>query len=228
MSVTGWPVPSAIASNSDATAQQIFGLANLELQNLSELLNWPFLEIEYPFSTVIDQAVYLWPDDFRVMLQQSIFNADEYYELKGSCGIEDWNWRKYGMLGNISRQAFRVQYPLGQPAIEIAPPPSQSENMIGVYYTKYFARDNTGASIPLYAQDTDISKIPELYVQMGLMWRFRRAKGLDFSVELAEYNNTIQAQYAKFISQAVVPVGGRRWQDDWPVTNGYVPDHGFG
>ena len=158
---TGWPVLNAIAGSSDATAQQIFAIANTELQALSELFSWPHLEVEYDFNSVANQAVYLWPADFRVLAPQSVFNKNEYFELKGSTGMQFWELLKYGKLGQLNRARFRVVYPLGAPGIELTPAPVGVDALVAVYYTGQYARSSGGASIPLYAVDTDISKIPE-------------------------------------------------------------------
>lgn len=224
---TGWPVLSTIASNSDATAQQIFAIANSELQSLSELFNWPHLEVEYPFNTVANQGVYLWPADFRVLAPQSVFNKSEYYELKGSTGLQYWELLKYGKLGTLAREKFRAVYPLGAPGIEITPAPVGVQSLVAVYYSNQYARDATGVGIASYLNDTDVAKIPERYVQLGVRWRFRRAKGLDFSAELAEYNSTVQTQFAKYTAQGEIRVGGakRRFES---LTNGYIRKDGYG
>jgi len=223
---TGWPVLSTIASNSDATAQQIFAIANGELRALSEMFSWPQLEVEYSFPTVAGQAVYLWPPDFRVLAPQSVFDKNQYYELKGSTGMQFWELLKYGKLSSLGRARFRVTYPLGVPGIEMTPAPTGSTGMVAVYYSKDFARDANGASVPLYTNDGDVAKVPERYVELGVKWRFRRAKGLDYSAELAEYNNTIQTQFAKYTAQGEITIGGRRQLDG--ITSGYVRDTGFG
>lgn len=225
---TGWPVLSSIASNSDGTAKQIFAIANAELRALSEQFSWPHLEVEYQFNTVPAQTVYLWPADFRVLAPQSLFNRNEYYELKGSTGLQFWELLKYGKLASLGRVRFRVVYPLGAPGIEITPAPTGIAGLVAVYYSDEYARDNTGASRPLYTVDTDVSKIPERYIEMGIKWRFRRAKGLDYSAELAEYNSTIQTQFAKYVAQGEIAVGGKRLGDLAGVAPGYVREQGFG
>lgn len=222
---TGWPVLSSIASNSDGTAKQIFAIANTELRALSEMFNWPQLEVEYNFPTVPGQGIYLWPADFRVLAPQSVFNKNEYYELKGSTGLQFWELLKYGQLGMLDRVRFRVVYPLGVPGIEMTPAPTGVQGLVAVYYSDEYARNNNGASMGLYSTDQDVAKIPERYVEMGIKWRFRRAKGLDYSAELAEYNNTIQTQFAKYTSQGEITIGGRRRSDLAP---GYVREQGFG
>lgn len=225
---TGWTVFDTIAGNTDATAQQIFAIANTELEALSELFNWPHLEVEYDFDTVASQAVYIWPSDFRVLAPQAMFNSGQYYELKGSTGLQFWELLKYGKLGSLNRQRYRVVYPLGAPGIEITPAPTGIESLVAVYYSKDYARDNAGASKFRYSADTDVSKIPERYIKMGIMWRFRRAKGLDYSAEKAEYDSTVQTQFARYAGQAEIPVGGKRLNEVYGLTPGYVPENGFG
>lgn len=229
LSETGWPKFSSIAANGDATAQQIFTIANTELQSISEELNWPQLEVEYDFSTVPGQFVYLWPSDFRVLAPQAIFDSSEYYGLKGSTGLQFWQLLKYGKLGSLSRKRFRVTYPLGAPGIEITPTPETVEQMTAVYYTRDLVSSSGGSGARMYVNDTDVAKVPERYIELGVKWRFRRAKGLDYSAELAEYNATVKSQFTKYISPAEIPVGGRRWPDEYTgLTYGYVPENGFG
>lgn len=223
---TGWPVLSTIASNSDATAQQIFAIANTELEALSELFNWPHLEVEYAFNTIANQAVYLWPSDFRVLAPQSVFNASEYYELKGSTGLQFWELLKYGKLGQLNRARYRAVFPLGAPGIEITPAPKGIAGLVAVYYSDEYARNATGVSVERYSTDSDVAKVPERYIKLGVKWRFRRAKGLDYSAELAEYNNTIQTQFAKYTGQGEIVVGGKRLFDVYAP--GYVRENGFG
>ena len=223
---TGWPVLSTIATNSDATAQQIFAIANAELEALSELFAWPHLEVEYSFNTVANQAVYLWPVDFRTLAPQSVFDSGQYYELRGSTGLQFWELLKYGKLSSLARARYRTVYPLGAPGIEITPAPVGVNPLVAVYYSNQYARDASGVGISRFSSDTDVSKVPERYIQLGIKWRFRRAKGLDFSAELAEYNATVQTQFAKYAGPAEINVGGRR-RMDW-CAPGYVRENGFG
>lgn len=227
---TGWPVPNGIVSNNDPTAQQIFAIANTELRTLSEQFSWPHLETELTFTTVPGQTVYFFPDntDFRVLAQQSLFDATQYYQLKGSVSLQEWNYRKYGLLGNLNRTAFRMTYPLGVPAIELDVAPTDARDYVCVYLSKHYALGDDNVTQPLYVKDTDTGRIPENYIEMGVKWRFRRAKGLDFSVEVAEYNSTITTQFSKYKSQAVIPIGGRPFNDYYDYAPGYVRENGFG
>lgn len=224
---TGWPVLTAIAANSDPTAAQIKALAISELEALSEKYDWPQLETEYAFATVNAQSVYPWPSDFRKLSVGSVFNHDEYYQLKGSVPVDQWNLRKYGLLSSISRRRFRVRYVGGTPGIEITPTPTVAQNVVAVYYSNSYARSEGGVGKEVYTTDTDVSKIPERLVRLGLKWRFREAKGLDFGAALAEYNATIGMIFGAAQASGDIPIGGNlTGYDELPT--GYIPENGFG
>lgn len=227
LAANGWPALSTIASNTDGTAQQIFTLANNELKSLCLGFDWPQLESTYNFNTVVGQAVYPFPTDFRAMETHSAYDTAQYYPIRGSVGIAEWNARKNGLLANVSRTALRIVYVAGVPSFELVPTPDTIRALVISYYSKDFALNNAGASIPLYTADSDQAKVPEDQVELGLMWRFRRAKGLDFSAELSEYNAMLQTRFAKTVAQADIPIGGTRLLDPY-LTNGYVRQNGFG
>lgn len=225
---TGWPVPSAIAANSEGTAVQLKALANAELEHLSEQHDWPHTEVEYTFNTVIGTTVYELPENYRKMVFGSLYNAAQYYQLRGSMNPEEWMRRKYGLLGSISRQTCRVIVQTnGRYALEVTPTPSSAEQVVFFYQGNQYAKTEAGVRQSKYEGDTDTSLIPERLVQLGLKWRFRRAKGLDFSAELAEYNSVVSQQFVARQMPQDIPVGGRRYGYD-ELGSGYVPDNGYG
>lgn len=229
MEETGWPVPSSIVSSSDLTAKQIFAIANTELQSISEQFPWPALEDQYIFSTVPGQYIYTWPDQFRAIIPDALYNRDQYYALKGSYGPQEWLRVRDGALGRLDRTSFRVIYPFGLPFLELTPVPDTAHELIALYMSKEYAIDNVdGISVPLFAKDTDTSKVPERLVELGVKWRFRRVKGLDFSAELAEYLSTVRHQYATYLAPPDIPVGGPRSDMYNDIAPGYIPESGFG
>lgn len=223
---TGFPQFSSIASNADAGAQQILAIANTQLRLMSQKHEWPQLEVEYSFDTVASQAQYAWPADFRKLVVGSVFDTEQYYRVRGSTTIEQWNSYKYGLLGSLSHQRFRQVYVAGVPTIELTPAPTDARSLVALYMTNEYARNAAGVSQAEYVLDTDVSKVPEHIVEIGIKWRFRRAKGLDYSVEIAEYESMIRQQFAGAAALGDIPIGGYALDDG--ITSGYVPDNGFG
>lgn len=227
LATNGWQVLNSIASNTEGTAAQIFALAKIELEQLSQKFKWPHLMVEYTLATVPNQTVYMWPEDFRIPEPDAIFSTDEYYRLRGSTQYQYWQLFKYGKLGNLNRKRFRQLYNDTGPSVELSPAPVGVEYLTALYYSNMYARDSDNLPIPNYIQDTDVSRIPEDLIQLGLNWRFRNAKGLDFGVALSEYNTVVAQRFAQYTATGESPVGGRRSWDMDGLTCGYVPDWNF-
>jgi hypothetical protein len=226
--ITGWKEVNAIVGTTDQTARQIFECANEELEELSQK-PWPQLIKEHTFATVDGTDEYALPADFRVAVSHSAYQQSQYYSLRGSVSSGEWHQRKDGLLGNLDRWAFRIFYGAdGVPVLKLAPTPSQADDLVIEYMSSNFARTSADAEIPIYASDSDVPKVPERLVRLGLLYRFRRVKGLDFSAELAAYNAAVNQSFSQYRAHPDIPIGGRPGFYDPELTHGYVPDTGFG
>lgn len=234
LTLNGFPALLSIVGSDNPGAIQILSIANAELRALSEAFDWPQLEVEHEFTTVADQSVYDWPADFRKVSPTSVFDANAYYRIKGSTDIQLWNRYKYGLLGSVSHQRYRLGYrtelgdnEVGVPTLEFTPAPTDVRDVVALYFTNKYARNATSNAVSeMYEADTNVSRLPERLIELGVGWRLRRAKGLDYSAELAEYNNTVGQQFAAYKGSSDVPVGAIPAYEG--LTDGYVPDNGFG
>lgn len=225
---TGWKDLTTIASNTDPTARQLFGIANEELDELSQRA-WPHLIKTHEFTTVADDDEYALPADFRVPVGNSAYQATQYYSVRGSLSSGEWAQRKYGLLGNLSRWAYRIVYnDSGVPVLRLAPTPTQADDMVIEYLSSNFARASDTTEQAAFVVDSDVSKVPERLVRLGVMYRFRRVKGLDFSAELAQYNNAVNQAFSQYRAHGDIRIGGTPLTHDPELTSGYVPDTGFG
>jgi hypothetical protein len=105
------------------------------------------------------------------------------------------------------------------------PVPSAVDNVVFEYITKNYAVSNANVEQPKYVADDDTAIIDETLVRMGLKWRIKHAKGLEFSADLAEYEGVVAREYASAMAAPSVPVGFSRISDELPI--GYVPDGNF-
>jgi hypothetical protein len=219
------PRPGAVASSSEQLARQMFSLANAELEELSKRFNWPVLTREHTFDTVVDQAVYDLPANYRKFLQDTIYERSRYYQMRGSLSAGEWQRTKAYNLGSMSTARVRIY---GNPLkLNIVPTPVSVENVVFEFLTKNFATDADGAEILRYSSDADTAQVDEGLIRMGLKWRIKHAKGLEFSADLAEYEAVVNREYAAALAQPHIPVGFSRTADV-PLTEGYTPENGFG
>lgn len=226
LDIVGWDSFSTISASTDKTARQIKALANQELINLGKRFDWRMLVKDHTFSTVIGQTQYDTPEDFDKLIADSAYNTDEYYRIRSSMTERQWNAWRFGLFGSISHERYRLEYVGGAAKFVLSPPPDQSESLVFWYKSVNYARDNSGALKRTYEIDSDVAVIPENVIEAGLLWRFRRAKGLDYSAELAEYNEISRTTFAQTRGESELPIPNGLLCPE--LTNGFVPDTGFG
>lgn len=221
----GLPRPSAVATGTDQLSRQMFALANAVLEELGEI-NWPVLEIPYQFNTVAGQSQYALPNDFDREVSDTAYLSTLYYELRGSLTPAEWHRRRSGLPSYTGRYRYRT---FGNPLkINITPVPQTVETVTLEYVTTNYAKDTNGVAIPLYSADNDVSLMPEELVRMGLKWRIKHAKGLDYSEDYNKYERTRKTLFAQQLNLGSVPVAQRTLADTPELGGGYVPEVGYG
>lgn len=220
MDANGWPsIVSSVSASQDQNMRQSFALANASLRHVAFKKPWPILLREHEFITVGGQIEYPLPADFHHLVQPSAVNADQYYQVKGS--LTPIEWFKYILNGGVNwPEGYKVD-PYTK-TFHVGPVPSAGSRLIFVYVTSMIARDSANIPILRYAQDTDESLVDEDLVEMGLTWRWRQKKGLDFSAEMAEYNGTLSQRFAQFLSAGELQIGARPMYN-YPLTQPTVP-----
>lgn len=215
-----------MATSSDQLARQLFSLANAELKELSKRNEWPILTREYTFPTVNGVEAYNLPADFRAMIGNTVFNSDLFYQLKGSVTPQEWQRTKALNLGTMSRARIRIY---GSPLkIHLVPTPVSAEDLVFEYLTNMYAVSDIGVAKDKYEADTDVAVVDEDLVKMGLKWRIKHAKGLEYSADIREYEDVVSREYARALAPGAIDIGGRPLSDCPELTNGYVRDSGFG
>jgi hypothetical protein len=91
-----------------------------------------------------------------------------------------------------------------------------------MYITKNIAKDSSGTPIPRFTQDSDEPLVEEDIIELGLTWRWRQKKGLDYTAEMAEFNGTINTRFAQQMATGELNVGGYTYNEFWPLTPGYI------
>lgn len=221
--VIGLTRPVAIITGTDQLSRQMLGFAKKTLEELSAM-DWPILQVSYSFNTVANQAQYALPADFNREIGDSVYGAARYSQLRGSLTPADWA-RQRNVLPGVGFYRFRI---FGNPPmLNLTPTPQGVEAIVFEYQTLNRVT-NAGVSRTTYADDADISTVPEDLMKKGLEWRLRRAKGLDYTEEFDDYELTRAQRLAQTMQFGSMPVAYRGVYDGSEMAMGYVPENGYG
>ena len=182
----GFPSPSSVVGSTDKTAIQLLSLANREGEFLSTQRNWSELVSEHTFTLATSDQDYALPADFRWIIPQTTFDRDDSRIVLNPITGQDWQFLKaWTSINGLTRRA-RIR--AGQLEFEQAITSTDNGKTIAFeYLSKYWAETSGGSAKGSFTLDTDLPRLDGEMMILGLIWRFRRAKGLDFVDERNEY-----------------------------------------
>lgn len=216
-----FPLPSAVANNTGNLARQFLSLANREVKKLSRQHDWPVLQTEYAFSTVIGQDTYNLPADWYKAIADTAWNRDSYYKIRGGMSPVEWQYYKSGQAPLLPRYGFR----LVAGKLKLTPTPTLVEHVVIEYQSLYYVLAGDTTPKAEFTMDTDTARVePDLF-ELGLQWRIKHAKGLDYGEDLIEYEARVSKAYAEAIALGTIVRDNQCYS---PLTEGYVRPNGFG
>lgn len=222
----GLPRPTSVGSSVGELERQMLALANMVLKDLRRV-DWPVLERSATIPLVVGLSEYDLEDDFERMIGDSAYNSSSYYAIRNQLTATEWQRQQYSGLSGTGRFKIRI---LGYPAaINIVPTPQVTDTVVYEYITKSTVLAVDGVTFKeLYALDDDTAILPEEVVELGLKWRIKHAKGLDYTEDYNEYEGVKRQLMAQRSGLETLPVALRNYCDTGELTNGYVPENGFG
>ena len=178
------PVPTIVAASADKQVLQLFALSNEEGKDLASTCAWQALVEEKTFVTTATpvQATAL-PIDFDRFIPNSFFNRSTRRPMTGPITPRQWQFIQAQPVYSTAYLMFRQR--TGQ--FLVAPTPAAGETIAYEYVSKNWCADIEGAGQSQFTSDTDTAYLDEDVMALGVRWRFLRAKGLDYSEEMATY-----------------------------------------
>jgi hypothetical protein len=205
---------SVVGNTTDSTAQLFLRLADEEVRSLANRHNWQAITKENTFTTTA-QAVQVTasaiPTDFDRMVNESIFNRTTRERVWGPLSNEEWQYTQANLITLVD-PSYRIR---GN-TILITPTPATGQTIAYEYISKNVLRDNTGAEVVGgYAADTNTSALDERLHSLGLVWRYRQAKGFVFDAD--------QLEYERRVVDAIMRDGTRPRLSGDPISRQRVP-----
>lgn len=178
--------PTTVVGSSDQQARQLLGLAQQEVSELGRRHPWQVLIKEKTFTaTATETQSGALATDLDRFINGTFFNRDNHRFVQGPLEAHEWQSYK-ASTSTVIFDAFRVR----GASLLMAPTPSAGVTYAYEYVSKYWiaTSDNptTGAQED-WQVDSDIALISEELVTLGVVWRFLKAKGLDYGEAFRTY-----------------------------------------
>lgn len=186
----GLTSPSYAAGASDLITLQLLALLNEEGQELARRYPWTALQNEGSFTTLAaeDQgAISTIASGLNYIINDTIWNRSLRRPVFGPRTPQEWQQNK----------AFAINGPWSSYRIKgghlyMYPTPTAGQSCYFDYITKNWSTDTTGATgKESLTVDTDIVLLDDNLLTLGLVWRFKAAKGLEYAEDYNKYERQV-------------------------------------
>lgn len=213
----GFIKPGAVMTSQDLQIQQLLALANEEGQSLAEATNWQALRAEGTFTTVAAEnqgSLSTIAPGCKFIVNDTIWNRSLRMPVFGPLSPQIWQQN-----AAMFYQGPWNQYRIMDDSIHFIPTPPAGQQCAFEYVSKNW----TSTGNDSFTADTDLSLLDEQVMTLGLIWRFKQAKGLDFSSDLTKYQRQLSNLLSRETTKPVLDMGGDVWDGiGVPVGNGVI------
>lgn len=203
--------PNAAVGSTDIQIQQLVALANEEGQELASRYLWTALIREKTFTTIANEdqgvlatAILAAADGFDYIINDTLWNRTIRYPLPGGTPPAQWQAEKaFTTTGAYARYRIRGGHLLMLPA------PAAGLTIAFEYKTANW-RSNVTTDVfgNSFAADTDYPLLDSRLITLGLVWRWKASKGLQYSENFQTYEAAVADAMARDGTKKPVSMNG--------------------
>lgn len=223
------PVPTSIISNTDQNVVQMLALLNREGKWFQRIHDWQVLRAESSFTTLAANQQIADMASFTDSASASVTDFDRFvpdtmFDRTAARQILPTTHTKYQFDKARTASGIYPRYILRGNALLFTPAPAAGSSVFFEYISKNWCESSGGTGKTAFAVDTDVGIINEELLTQALLWRFLKAKGLDYAEEFRRCElifSSLTGQEMPMPDLQVSP-------SDTGLSDPYVPELGFG
>ncbi len=149
---------------------------------------------------LLGQSDYVLPSDYKSPVDNTFWDRSRFWSMRGPLSPQQWQLYKSSVIGRASIQRrFRFRRsPTGTTILSIDPVPTDNgSQLVFEYVSTGWCQSQAGAFQSAWAADTDVGVIDEYLIELGLLWRVLRRKGMSYNEELDEYLGEVSKAMSK-------------------------------
>lgn len=189
---TGLPVPPTVYGTTDPQIRQVRALLEEIGNDMARRGSWQGITFEASLTTAATESqgamTTLCPNGFRNIKNQTIWSRSRRLPVCGPLDAAQWQMLK-ALFVNGPYYRFRIR----GDALLVNPTPPAGESWYWEYVSKNWITDSTGVTYKQYfTSDTDLIVVPDDVLLMGLRWKWKAEKGMDYAEDFATYESQVK------------------------------------
>jgi len=206
----GITAPNVAVGSNDLQIVQLLALCEEEGQEQATRYAWQTLQNEATFTTVAAQvqtSISSITTGFDYIVNDTIWNRTLRRPVYGPNSEQEWQQKKAIQL-NGPFNSFRI---IGD-SINFYPNPAAGQTCAFEYITKNWITTSAGSTSSVWTNDADTPKLNDQLVMLGLVWRWKQAKGLDYAEDFAKYERRITDAMGRDAGKQVLNMDGATYE----------------
>ena len=226
--ITGIPSTSGLVAGSWSVASGLGVATNARIVSVDSSTQVTVDQVSTLTGTataiIFGQDAYSLPNDFAYFQQLTWWDRTYRWQLFGPLTAQEWQVLKSGLSPVGPRRFFRV---MGN-QFYIHPAPSDTgSTLVFEYFSNAWCQSNAAVAQNTWVADTDYYSFDDDAFILGLKWRFKAAKGLDYTQELKDYTTVCDRLIARDGGNKDLRTNVQA-KDVYLLNYNNIPDTGYG
>ena len=192
-------------------------VAKMELDNLLRFGDWQELTKEGVLRTAAKKTKYIMSNvvpDFYSLLNNTVYVKDGQEKVIGAITPEEWMREKY-----FNCPGADIKFKLQNGMINFLTPPADGLKIVFQYRSNNIVMDGgTFEEKSILSKNSDIPIFDEYVVKLGILWRWYRRNGLDYTEEFNEYERERKLKFGTGLATKDINLAGNYFEvTDEPV-----------
>ena len=223
--------PSSIVGSTDDVSRLMLSAAQDEGESLTRRPEngWVDMVREHTFDTVVSQDGYSLPSDYKYLIDDTLWDRNFYWELRGPLSPQKWQTYKSSVLGDTAttRRRWRISNIDGTgKKFWIDPPPGDDAELVFEYMSTGWCKSIDGTAQNEWLKDTDLPVLDQYLFRLGLTYRVLDRLGLDYAAAEDEYETAVEQAIGRDTGGDTLSLTGPKPFSLLTTCN--VPDTGYG
>lgn len=204
------PVPASVIDSDDPQVIQVRALLYEAGNSLAVRGDWSRLTFEEVHTTLAQEdqgAIYditaTGATAFRKIKNETMWDRTNQMPVYP---INAQDWQNLKAHNSVSP---RYRFRLVRHHLMLTPTPPAGHSLAFEWVSKWWIQDGTSGTIKeRFTLDTDSFLLERELLKLGLVWRWLRAKGLDYADHYEEYESRLTETLAHDVTRAIVHMDG--------------------
>jgi hypothetical protein len=204
--IVGVSRPSVVIASTDQNVRTMLAFAQIEGQELAERYAWPQLQLEASHTSLAaeDQGVITTiAPGFNYIVSGTFWDRTLMQPVTGPLSPQEWQ----ALKARVSTGPYS-QYRIQGTHLYAYPAPPAGNSWKFEYQSLLWCQSSGGTGQDAWAADTDTGRLDENLMKLGVVWRYKKKNGFDYSEDYRVYEQKLANATARVGGKRTLSMGG--------------------